>query len=180
MHFPNFNAKRVFVITLIVAGALLAEFLVLEGAVGISLPSDRYSALSRLEIKTKGTELHFIAQNHRFTVVDLLTDHGSHREALVLRESFFIDREDGREGPPQATVTVEAIHGERVKWTLKETGDRGDAVTGNLYRVTRAGNGETPNTYTYFSLADGRKVRTMRSVDLSRDELEALDMQIAQ
>ncbi len=176
MHFRSLSRQQIPVIILLVLGGFLAEFLVLEGAIGVSLPSGRYSASSRLEIKTKGVDLHFITQNMRFDVVDLWTEHGTHREALVLRESFFMDREDGREGPPEATVKVEGLAGERVKWTFQEPGD---VVTDNLYRVIRESNGESPKIYTYFSLVDGRKVRVQKSADLSRDELEALDVSIA-
>jgi hypothetical protein len=178
MNFPK-ASKRFVGTGAIVVGALLAEFLVLEGTVGISAPSDRYSALSRLEIGVKGTSLHFITRNNRFTVVDLLIDHGSRREALVLREVFFCDREDGREGRPDATIKVEATVGKQVRWTFQEPGEAGDVVTNNLYRVKRGSNGETPNIYTYFSLVDGRKVRTNRSIDLSREELELLDISVA-
>jgi hypothetical protein len=45
--------------------------------------------------------------------------------------------------------------------------------------VTAYGGGERGNSYTYFSLADGRKVRTNQYVELSRDELVALDLSIA-
>jgi hypothetical protein len=76
-------------------------------------------------------------------------------------------------------VTVEALKGQDVRWTFQEPGERGDAVTGNLYMVRKGSNGEKPNTYTYFSLADGRKIRTSQNVELSRDELEALDLSIA-
>jgi hypothetical protein len=179
MRFADLASKRVLIIIGIAFGALVAEFILLEGTIGISLPSDRYSAVSSLETKTKGTELHFITRNRRFTVVDFLTDHGSHREPLVLRESFFMDRADSVEGPPDATVTVEALSGNNVRWTFHEPGERGDAVTDNIYMVTRFGGGERGNTFTYFSLADGRKVRTNRYVQLSRDELEALDLSIA-
>jgi hypothetical protein len=97
----------------------------------------------------------------------------------VLRETFFRDQEYGREGPPDATVTVEAMVDKRVIWTFQESGERGDVVTNDIYRVRKDGNGETPNTYTYFSLVDGRKVRTNLSIELSREELEALDASIA-
>jgi hypothetical protein len=178
MNFPKFSRR--FVGTGIIGvSALLAEFLVLEGAIGISGPSDRYSALSRLEISVKGTSLHFITRNSRFSVVDLLTDHGSGHEALVLREVSFCDREDGREGPPDATITVEATVGNSVRWTFQELGESGDVVSNYLYRVKKESNGETPNMYTYFSLVDGRKVHTSRSIQLSGEELESLDSLIA-
>ncbi len=170
MNFPKLS-KRFVGTGVVVVCALLAEFLVLEGAVGISAPSDRYSALSRLEISVKGTSLHFITRNNRFTVVDLWTDRGSRREALVLREVFFCDREDGREGQPDATITVEATVGKQVRWTFQEPGESGDVVTNSLYRVKRGSNGETPSVYTYFSLVDGRKVRTNRSIELSREDI---------
>lgn len=177
--FANLATKRVFVIIGIFLSALIAEFLILEGTIGIGRPSDRYSALSSLEIKVQGRELHFITRNKRFTVVDLLKDHGTHIETLVLRESFFMDREDGVEGPPVATITVEAMSGKNVKWTIHEPGQRGDALTDNLYRVSKFGCCDTPPIHTYFSLADGRKVRTNNYAELSRGELEALDLSIA-
>jgi hypothetical protein len=70
-----------------------------------------------------------------------------------------MDREGSVEGPPKTLITVEAMNGKNVKWTFKD---------------------ETPNIYTHFSLVDGRKVRTNRSVELSADELEALDSSLAQ
>jgi hypothetical protein len=148
----------VLVFSAVLAITLIAEFILLEVTVGVSVPHDRNAAVSTLEIKAKGTGLHFITQNRRFTVVDLFTAHGSHRKALILRESFFTDREDSVEGPPDAAVTVEATNGRDVRWTLHEPGERED-VTGNLYMVSRFGNGETGNSYTYFSLTDGRKSR---------------------
>ncbi len=170
--------KPVFAFSLL-AMALIVEFILLEGIVGVSLPQDRNSAVSSLEIKTKGTSLHFITQNKRFTVVDLVTANGSHRHALVLRESFFMDRKDSLEGPPDAAVTVEAMNGKDVTWTFHEPGERGDVVTSNLYMVSRFGTGETGNSYTYFSLLDGRKVRISKYSELSRDQLEALDRSTA-
>jgi hypothetical protein len=178
MNFPKFSKQFVGAGAILV-GALLAEFLMLEGAVGISAPSDRYSALSRLQIVAKGSSLHFITRNNRFTVVDLWSDHGTSREALVLREEFFCDKEDGHEGPPNATITVEATVGKRISWTFQEPGESGDVVANNLYRIKRGSNGETANVYTYFSLVDGRKVRTNRSSELSREELESLDASVA-
>lgn len=177
MHLPRPFRSRAFP-PIVLVGALVAEFLLLEGTMGISFPSDRNSALSTLEIKTKRAELHFITRNKRFTVVDFLTAHGTRREALVLRESFFMDREDSVEGPPNAAVTVEALNGKDVRWTFREAGERGDVVTNNLYMVTAYGGGERGNAYTYFSLADGRKVRTKQYVALSRGELEALDLSV--
>ena len=177
-RFAHLASRRIFITGGVVLIALIAEFVVLEGTIGISLLPDRYSALSTLEIKTERTRLHFITRNKRFTVVDFSREHGSRLESLVLRESFVADRSDGVEGPPDATVTVEAMNGKEVRWTFREPGQRGDAVTENLYMVTKLGCCGAPNTYTYFSLADGRKVGTKQSV-LSRDELEALDLSIA-
>ncbi len=97
----------------------------------------------------------------------------------MLRESFFMDRKDSVEGAPDATVTVEALNGAHVRWTLHEPGERGDVVTNSLYRVLKFSNGETPNLYTYFSLADGTKVRTRENAELTRDELEKLDLSVA-
>ena len=178
-HLAKPGAKRIFITAGVVLIALIAEFIVLEGTTGISLPSDRYSALSTLVIKYQGTGLHFITQNSRFSAVDYWTNQGSRMETLVLRESFFADREDGVEGTPRATVTVEAMNGKNVKWTFREPGQRGDVVTDRLYKVTEFGCCDAPSTYTYFSLADGRRVRTKQPVELSGAELQALDLSIA-
>jgi hypothetical protein len=177
MQFKRFATKRVFVISSVVLSALIAEFFILEGTVGISLPSDRHSALSSVEFKVKGMEQHVIMRNKRFTAVDILTPHGSGREALVLRESFFVDLEEGIEGPAEAMVTVEALDGENVRWRFQEPGESGEVVAGNLYRVKRAGCCDAPTTYAYFSLADGRKIRTDEH-ELSGDELETLGRSI--
>jgi hypothetical protein len=159
--------------------ALLLEFIVLEGTLGISWPKDRYSAVSRLEVNVKGTDIHYITQNKRFTVVNnFLTEHGSRREELILRESFYTDLEDGAEGPPEATVAVEAVNGNNVRWSFREPGERGDAVTDEVYMVTNDGGGEIGNTYTYFSLANGTKLRTDRYSQLSTNELEDLDRSV--
>jgi hypothetical protein len=63
--------KRIFGLAAIVLAALIGEFFILEGTIGISVPSDRNSALSTLEIRDQGRELHFITLNKRFTVVFL-------------------------------------------------------------------------------------------------------------
>lgn len=178
MRLAHLGTKRVVVAVCIVLGVAIGEFLFFEGTIGVSVPSDRNSALSTLEIKTKGTDIHFITRNKRFTVVDYWYAHGTRREALILRESFFMDREDGREGPPDATVTVEAMRGRDVRWAFHEAGERGDVVTNKLYMVTKFNGGEIGNLYTYFSLADGRKVRSNRYIALSTSELEALDSSI--
>ncbi len=169
--------KQAIVFTIILVIALIAEFLLLEGTFGVGLPRDRNSATSTLEIKVKGTELHFITRNERFTVVDLFTDHGTQREALVLRESFYSDREDSVEGPPNATVTVHAQEGKNVRWTLQEPGELGEPVTGDVYQVTKFGCCAAPPTYTYFSLRDGSKLNSVHS-KLTNEELEALDRSV--
>src|ERR1035441_5153854 len=87
--------KPVFVFSAVLVIALIAEFVLLEGTLGVSLPKDRNSAVSRLEIKVKGTEQHFITRNRRFTVVELLTEHGTRSEPLVLRETI-LDRKSTR------------------------------------------------------------------------------------
>jgi hypothetical protein len=93
---------------------VIAEFFLLEGFMGISFPSDRGSAVSVYEIREKRTEIHFITRNKRFSIVDLWTNHGSALQALVLRESFVIDRQDGIEGA-NSMVKVEALDGHTVK-----------------------------------------------------------------
>jgi len=175
MRFTSLGLKRSITLTLVILGLLMAEFFFLEGTFGISLPSDRYSAVSRLELKTKGLDDHFITHNYRFGTVDYLIAHGKKSQTLVLRESFVADRNRGAEGPPNATVTVEGIRDAKVQWTFQEPGQRGDAVTDNLYMVTKFGCCDAPSVYTYFSLADGRKVRTSKGVQLSTKDLEALD-----
>jgi hypothetical protein len=91
MQLRHLSIRRAAFVALIVLVVAVAEFLVFEATVGVGLPSDRNSALSTLEIKARGTDIHFITQNKRFTVVDYWYAHGTHREALVLRESFFMD-----------------------------------------------------------------------------------------
>jgi hypothetical protein len=97
---------------------------------------------------------------------------------VVLREYFFSDKEDEVEGPLKASITVEGMTRSKVNWTFREPGERGDALTDNVYRVIKWSAGEAPNTYTYFSLADGRKVSTTNA-ELSTNELSALDGSIA-
>jgi len=164
--------KPVFILAAILPVALFAEFVMLEGVVGISLPSDRGSALSSYEIRDKGTELHFITRNKRFSIVDVWSKHGSASEALVLRESFVTDRQGGIEGA-RSTVKVEALNGSAVRWSFEETGDNGEAMN-QLYEVKKFGCCDAPNTYTYFSLRDGRKLRTTHA-ELNREEFAALE-----
>lgn len=179
MPLRNLLRSRASVVVVLFVAALIAEFFLLEGTVGISLPTDRHSAISTVKTVEKGTSIHFISHNRRFTVVDLLTNHGTRQEPLVLRETFFMDREDGREGPPNALVTVEALNGEKARWMFQEPGERGEAVTDNLYMVTAFGNGETGNLYTYFSLSNGHKVHTNRYVPLDADALTKLEVAVA-
>jgi hypothetical protein len=113
--------------------------------------------------------------NKRFTVVELLLKRGS--EDLVLRETFYTDLVFGVEGPPNATVTVEAMDGTNVRWTVREPGQRGEPVTDDVYQVTKLGCCDAPPTYTYFSLKDGAKLRTSHN-KLSSDELVALDASV--
>ena len=93
--------KPFLVLAVILPVALIVEFFILEARVGISLPSDRSSAVSSYEVRERGTELHFITRNKRFTIVDLWSKNGSAVEALVLRESFVTDRQEGIEGDRQ-------------------------------------------------------------------------------
>ena len=170
--------RRPRVVIAAVVVIMVAEFFFLEGTVGVSLPEDRYSAVSTLDIKVKGSDGgdHFITRNSRFTVVEI----GSPaRGPLVLRETFFVDKADGVEGPPDANVTVKAMSDSTMKWSFHEPGEFGEVVTDRLYMVTRYGNGETGNMYSYFSLVDGRKVQTRQYSQLSTDELVALDRSLA-
>jgi len=169
--------KPAIVFPVVLIAALIVEFFVLEGTLGVSLPSDRNSAVSRIDIKVKGNagSTHFITLNKRFTVVEVVLKRGT--EDLVLRESFFADREDGAEGPPNGTVTVEGMNGNNVRWTFRELGERGEPVTGNVYQVTKFGCCDAPPTYTYFSLMDGSKLRSTHN-KLDGHELTALDASI--
>jgi hypothetical protein len=167
--------KPVFILVVILPVALIAEFVILEGVLGISLPSDRGSAVSSYEIREKGTELHFITRNKRFSIVDLWSRHGSAVEALVLRESFVIDRQEGIEGA-NSMVKVEALDSKAVKWSFEEAGESGQAM-GQVYEVTKFGCCDAPNTYTYFSLRDGKKLRSTHT-ELNRDEFVALEQSL--
>ena len=170
------TSKQAIVFLVILVVALIAEFFLLEGTIGVSLPSDRNSALSTIEIKMKGNGAdHFVTQNKRFTVVERTLKRGM--EDLVLRESFFTDWEPGVEGPPNATVTVEAMNGKDVRWTFREPGQRGEPVTGEVYRVTKLGCCDALPTYTYFSLKDGTKLRSTHD-ELNSKELEALNASV--
>jgi hypothetical protein len=174
--FAKVISKQAIVFPVILVVALIAEFLLLEGTLGVSLPSDRNSALSTIEIRMKGNGAdHFVTQNKRFTVVERTLKRGF--EDLVLRESFFTDWEPGVEGPPNATVIVEAMNGRDVRWTFREPGQRGEPVTGEVYRVTKLGCCDAPPTFTYFSLKDGTKLRSTHD-ELNSKELAALDASI--
>ena len=137
--------KPAFILAVILPVALIAEFVVLEGVHGISLPSDRGSAVSSYEIRQKGKELHYITRNKRFSIVDLWSRHGSAVEALVMRESFVIDRQEGIEGG-SSMLKVEALDGKAVRWSFEEPGERGQAM-GQVYEVTKFGCCDGPNTY---------------------------------
>jgi len=173
--FTRVVKKPVFILALILPITLIAEFVILEGVVGISLPSDRGSAVSSYEIREKGTDLHFITRNKRFSIVDLRSRHGSAVEAVVLRESFVMDRQDGIEGA-NSTANVEALDGKAVTWSFEEAGERGQVID-QVYEVTKLGCCGAPNTYTYFSLRDGKKLRTTHT-ELNRDELATLEQSL--
>lgn len=157
--------------------ALIAEFLLLVGTVGVSLPWDRYSAVSTLKIETNLSRLHFITDNKRFTVIQSFA--GPRLRDVVLRESFRADQADGVEGPPEGEVTVERLDGRNITWRFEEPGHRGEVVTDNLYKVVKYGCCDAAPIYAYFSQADGHKLRTARGSELSRDDLEALDRSIS-
>jgi len=123
-RFTAFIRKPVFILAVVMTVILIAEFVFLEGVVGITLPRDRGSAVSSYEIRERGKEVHFITRNKRFSIVDLWSKHGSAVEALVLRESFVTDKQEGIEGD-QSTVTVESLHGKGVEWNFEEAGESG-------------------------------------------------------
>lgn len=164
--------KPVILFVVILPMASLAELFALEGTIGISLPSDRGSGLSSYEIRERGGEVHFVTRNKHFSTVDVWSRHGTAREALVLRESFNMDRQDGIEGA-NSIVKVEALDGNRAKWSFEEAGERGEPRD-QVYEVTKFGCCDAPNTYTYFSLRDGKKLRSTHN-ELNRDEFAALE-----
>jgi hypothetical protein len=164
--------KPGFILAVLLPVALAGEFLVLEGFVGLSFPSDRGSAVSSYEISEQGEGVHFITRNKRFSIVDVWSKNGSAVEAVVLRETFFADRQEGIEGA-KSTAKVEALDGKVVRWSFEEAGDRGQ-VMNQMYEVTKFGCCDSPNTYTYFSLRDGKKLRTTHT-ELNRDEFTALE-----
>lgn len=164
--------KPLFILAVLLPIALIAEFLILEAGVGISLPVDRGSAVSSYEIREKATEVHFITRNKRFSIVDLWSRNGTAVDALVLRESVVTDRQEGIEGD-KSTVTVEAVDGKNVKWSFEEPGERGEPMS-QLYKVTKLGCCGSPNTYSYFSLRDGKKLSTTHT-ELNRDDFAVLD-----
>jgi hypothetical protein len=128
--------------------------------------------MSSYEIREKGTELHFITRNTRFSIVDLWSRNGSAVEALVLRESFVTDRQEGIEGD-RSMLKVEALDGKVVKWSFEEAGERGQAIN-QVYEVTKFGCCDAPPTYTYFSFRDGKKLRSAHT-ELNRDDFTALE-----
>jgi hypothetical protein len=165
-RFTTLTPRQLTSLVGIILGVLVVEFFVLESTIGISLPSDRHSAVSSGEIKVENLETHFITRNHRFTGV---RSTGLH-PALMLHEFFVEDRTPDLEGVPDATVAVDGVDQGKVRWSLREPGVRGDVITDNIYRVMKLGCCGTPNTYSYFSLGSGRKVRT------SDHELSALEL----
>jgi hypothetical protein len=167
--------KPVFILAVVLPVVLIAEFVLLEGLLGISLPTDRGSAISSYEIREKGTELHFITRNKRFSIVDVWSKHGAAVEALVLRESFMTDRQVGVEGDT-SIVRVDALDGKAVRWTFEEAGERGQAIN-QVYEVTKFGCCDALNTYTYFSLRDGKRLRSTHT-QLNRDEFASLEQSL--
>jgi hypothetical protein len=164
--------KPVFILTVVLPFALTAEFVILEAGLRLSLPSDRGSATSTYEIRQKGIDTHYVTRNKRFSIVDLWSNKGRAVEGLVLRESFMMDRQEGVEGA-RSTVKVEALSGNKVTWTFEEPGERGEPID-QVYKVTRNGCCAAPNTYSYFSLRTGEKLRTTR-IELNPDELASLE-----
>jgi len=164
--------KPLFMLAVVLPAALIVEFFVLEAGAGISLPPDRGSAVSTYEVRERGMEVHFITRNKRFSIVDLWSKNGSAVEALVLRESFVTDRQEGIEGD-KSTVTIEAVDGKNVIWSFEEPGERGEPIN-QLYEITKFGCCASPNTYTYFSLRDGKKLRTSPT-KLNPEEFAALE-----
>lgn len=167
--------KPVFIFAVVFPVGLIMEFVLLEGLLGISFPSDRGSATSSYEVREKGAELHFITRNKRFSIVDVWSKHGSAVEALVLRESFVTDRRAGIEGDI-STIRVDALDGTAMRWSFEEAGERGQALN-QVYEVTKFGCCDAPNTYTYYSLRDGKRLRSGHT-ELNPDEFTALEQSL--
>jgi hypothetical protein len=178
MHMSRFTLirKPAFILAVILPVVLIAEFVLLEGVVGVTFPRDRGSAVSSYEIREKGKEVHFITRNKRFSIVDLWSRRGSVVEALVLRESFVIDKQEGIEGD-HSTVQVESLNGKAVRWSFEEPGESGQPL-GQIYEVTKFGCCDAPRTYTYFSLRDGRKLRSTHT-ELNSDDFAALEKSLS-
>jgi hypothetical protein len=73
-------------------------------------------------------------------------------------------------------LKVEALDGKAVKWGFEEAGERGQAI-GQVYEVTKFGCCDAPNTYTYFSLRDGRKLRSTHT-ELNQYDFAALEQSL--
>jgi hypothetical protein len=147
-----------------------------------------------VEIKHEGTALHFLTRNTRFRVVEFATPHSNGFEWLVLRETFFRNQTEGSEGA-DTTLKVDLLyvlepvqrqdhvdmHKKQVKWSFQEKGVGGgldgQIVSDHVYRVTKFGCCDAPPTFAYFSLADGRRLRSSHD-SLSMEELNALDESI--
>jgi hypothetical protein len=89
----------------------------------------------------------------------------------VLRETIATDRREGVEGD-RSTVTVDALDGTLFMRSFEEPGERGQVI-GQVYEVTKFGCCGAPNTYTYFALRDGKKLRALHT-ELNSDELADL------
>ena len=59
-----------------------------------------------------------------------------------------------------------------MKWSFEEPGERGEPIN-QLYEVTKLGCCASPNTYSYFSLRDGKKLLTSHT-KLSPEEFALL------
>lgn len=114
-----------------------------------------------------------VTRNTRLSVIDHWYDHRSQLEFLILRESFSDVRQDST-NRPASFVTVEVFAGREVRSRFEEPGERGDLITGSIYKITKLGAANTPNTYTFFSLPAGHKLKTVHT-DLTRSEIVALD-----
>ena len=73
-------------------------------------------------------------------------------------------------------MNVEALDGTAVRWTFQESGEIGRVMT-QIYEVTKLGCCDAPNTFTYFSLRDGKKIRTTHT-ELNSDEFAALEQSL--
>ncbi len=170
-------SKRTAILIAIFVMALVGEFFLLEGTTGIKFLSDRYSGLSQAELKIVGRDLHLVTRNTHFTVHEFVPPHQQYRDIVVLRQTVFLDRIDGKEGG-KSRIKVEMLDDKKVRWSFEEDGIgptiEGKIVADYVYEVSKFGCCGAPAVFSYYSLLDGRNLEPGSS-RLSRDQVMALN-----